>query len=128
MEDLVKQTKIKYGVYKNGQLHTFLKNSNDTVYKKMFMHMINEETFQTSATDAVNKSRKGGFAYLTETPILEYHNSLEPCNTMLVENLMEAKSYGFALPKNSELTTNLSVNILKVSIFQKTYKKKYFSV
>ena len=90
--------------------------------------MINEETFQTSATDAVNKSRKGGFAYLTETPILEYHNSLEPCNTMLVENLMEAKSYGFALPKNSELTTNLSVNILKVSIFQKTYKKKYFSV
>jgi hypothetical protein len=33
---------------------------------------------------------------------------------MLVKHLLETKSYGFALPKNSELTTNLSVNILNV--------------
>ena len=71
-------------------------------------------TFATGAGEAVKKARAGGFAYITEEPILEYYNSLNPCNTMLVNHLLEAKSYGFALPKNSELTTNLSVNILKV--------------
>ena len=115
LEDLAKQDEIKYGVYKGGQIHTFLKqNSNDTVYKKMVAHMTRFNTFAASASVGVEKSRKGGFAYITEDPILEYYNSRSPCNTMLVKHLLEAKSYGFALPKNSELTTNLSVNILKL--------------
>ena len=74
-----------------------------------------ENTFATGADSAVKRARKGGFAYITEEPILEYYNSRSPCDTMLVKHLLEAKSYGFALPKNSELTTNLSVNILDVS-------------
>jgi hypothetical protein len=72
-------------------------------------------SFATSAKKGVEKARKGGFAYITEEPILEYYNSISPCNTMLVKQLLEAKSYGFALTKNSELTNKLSVNILKVS-------------
>ena len=71
-------------------------------------------SFATSAKKGVEKARKGGFAYITEEPILEYYNSISPCNTMLVKQLLEAKSYGFALTKNSELTNKLSVNILKV--------------
>ena len=115
LEDLAKQNKIKYGVYKGGQIHTFLKqNSNDTVYKKMVAHMTRFNTFAASASVGVEKARNAGFAYITEDPILEYYNSRSPCNTMLVKGLLEAKSYGFALPKNSELTTNLSVNILNL--------------
>ncbi|XP_028402601.1 glutamate receptor 2-like [Dendronephthya gigantea] len=113
LEDLSKQNKVKYGVLKGGQIHRFLEqNSNDTVYKKMILHMKKENSFATGADSAVKRARKGGFAYITEEPILEYYNSRSPCDTMLVKHLLEAKSYGFALPKNSELTTNLSVNIL----------------
>ena len=72
-------------------------------------------TFAAGAAVGVERARKGGFAYITEDPILEYYNSRNPCNTMLVKHLLETKSYGFALPKNSELTTNFSINILNVS-------------
>ena len=98
-----------------GQTHTFLENSNDPIHKKMILHMEKFNSFVKKSTLAVDKARSGGYAYLTETPILEYHNSKKPCNTMLVKHLLESKSYGFALPKNSELTTSLSVNILKVT-------------
>ena len=84
----------------------------------MINDMTTRDSFASGASEGVKRARKGKFAYLTETPILEYYNSQEPCNTMLVKNLLEAKSYGFALPKNSELTTSLSVNILKVKLME----------
>ncbi|CAB3985655.1 glutamate receptor 2-like isoform X1 [Paramuricea clavata] len=114
LEDLSKQSKIKYGVLKGGQIHNFLRRSNDTVYKKMVTDMTRFNSFANGASKGVKKARKGGFAYITEEPILEYYNSRSPCNTMLVKQLLEAKSYGFALAKNSELTNKLSVNILKL--------------
>ena len=95
------------------------------MWKHLTCFYFRYNTFASSAVEAVEQARKGGFAYITEEPILEYYNSLSPCNTILVNQLLEAKSYGFALPKNSELTTNLSVNILKVRwIFFKQCTKK----
>ena len=62
------------------------------------------------------KVRKGGFAYLTDEPYLDYYNKKSPCNTMMLKNLLEAKSYGIGLERNSDLTNQFSVEILKVII------------
>ncbi len=69
-----------------------------------------------SSKTGVKRAREGGYAYITETPILDYYNNQKPCNTMLVRKLFEVKSYGFGLPKNSEHTNELSVAILKVNM------------
>ena len=113
LEDLVK-SKIKYGVLKDGQLFTFLRDSKSPTHRKMFSHITEVETTVNGSKAGVARARRGGYAYLTEIPILEYWSSRRPCNTMLVKNLLEVKSYGFGLPKNSENTNVLSVNILKV--------------
>lgn len=83
----------------------------------MYTIYFRHNTFAERSASGVERARNGGFAYITEEPILDYYNTRSPCNTMLVKHLFEAKSYGFALQKNSELTTSLSVNILKVRIF-----------
>ena len=84
------------------------------IHKKMVSH-INEQDSAMGSKAGVKRARSGGYAYITEMPILEYQNNQKPCNTMLVENLFEVKSYGFGLTKNSEHTNELSVAILKVN-------------
>ena len=40
----------------------------------------------------------------------------EPCNTMLLNNLLEPKSYGIAMQRDSPHTKRFSVAILQVSL------------
>lgn len=114
MEDLAKQKEIKYGVLNGGSLYAFFKQSQVGTYQTMFHTMKTGNTFVNSTIEGVEKVRQGGFAYLTDGPYLDYYNSRNPCNTMMLENLLEAKSYGIALQRNSELTNPFSVAILKV--------------
>lgn len=97
-----------------GSLYTFFSQSEVEIYEKMFNRMKSQATFVNSTKEGVQKVREGGFAYLTDGPYLDYYNSREPCNTMMLENLLEAKSYGIALQRNSELTNQFSVAILQV--------------
>lgn len=105
---------LTYGVERDGQNHNFLKTSRLPIHKKMVSHMNERDSTMTSSTKGVELARGGEYAFITETPILQHFNNLQPCDTMLVGNLFQTKSYGFGLPKNSEYTNTLSVEILKV--------------
>lgn len=72
-------------------------------------------TFVNSTKDGVARVRQGGFAYLTDEPYLDYYNMKDPCDTMMLKNLLEAKSYGIGLQRYSDLTNQFSVAILEVS-------------
>ena len=82
----------------------------------MYNTMKKSNTFVNSTKDGVAKVREGGFAYLTDEPYLDYYDKKSPCNTMMLKNLLEAKSYGIGLQRNSDLTNHFSVEILKVII------------
>jgi hypothetical protein len=49
------------------------------------------------------KKSKGKYAYLLESPLNEYENSKEPCDTMKVGPNLNSKGYGIATRKNSPL-------------------------
>lgn len=115
LSDLVKSDLI-YGVEKDGQNQKFLESSKRPIHKQMVNHINEYDSAMSSSKQGVQRARGGGYAYITETPILEYYNNQKPCNTMLVRKLFEVKSYGFGLPKNSEHTNALSVAILKVRL------------
>jgi hypothetical protein len=115
LDDLVYKSNLMYGMEKEGQNIDFLKASKQPIHKKMISHINEKDTAMTSSRAGVARARLGGYAYISETPILEYYNNQKPCNTMLVGDLFEVKSYGFGLTKNSEHTNALSVAILKVS-------------
>lgn len=116
LDELANQKKIKYGVLNGGSLYNFFKTSEVQTYKKMFQTMDSDKSFVNSTKEGVQRVREGGFAYLTDGPYLDYHNRRKPCNTMMLENLLEAKSYGIALQRNSELTNQFSVAILEVIV------------
>ncbi len=116
LEDLAKQDEIEYGVLDGGQTQSFFKNSKIPLYRKMFGQMESKQTFAKSTSSAILAVRHGRYAYLTEHPMLSYHNQQKPCDTVLLKNLLEAKSYGLGLRIDSEWTNPLSVQILKVSL------------
>lgn len=84
----------------------------------MFGRMKTLNTFVPSTKVGVNISRQGNFAYLTDQPSLDYYNQRKPCNTMLVKNLLDAKSYAIGLQRNSEWTNKISVTILEVNNYE----------
>merc|ERR1712048_121607 len=71
-------------------------------------------TFETSTREALEKVRTGAKAYLSEDPILYYAHQRRPCNTHVIRNLLEAKSYGLILQRQSEWTNPISVEILNL--------------
>ena len=124
LEDLANQNKIKYGVLSGGSLSTFFKNSEVENYRKMYNTMKKGNTFVNSTKNGVARVREGDFAYLTDEPYLDYYDKKKPCNTMMLKNLLEAKSYGIGLQINSDLTNLFSVRILKVIIIDVTFIAK----
>lgn len=109
------QSETKYGVLNNGSVQKFFQNSEDPLYMKMFSHMREHKTFVDATSEGVKKARSENYAYITEQPYLEYYNQQKPCNTRLLNNLLQAKGYGIGLQQNSPYTNRISVAILAVS-------------
>ena len=115
LEELENQNETKYGVLSNGSVQKFFKESEDPLYRKMFSHMREHQTFVNATSEGVKKARSEDYAYITEQPYLEYYNQQKPCNTRLLNNLLQAKAYGIGLQQNSPYTNRISVAILAVS-------------
>ena len=96
-------------------MQKFFQKSKDPLYKRMFTHMTLEKTFVDSTKDGVKKARSENYAYITEQPYLEYYNQQKPCNTRLLDNLLQTQGYGIGLQQNSPYTNKISVAILGVS-------------
>ena len=77
--------------------------------------MRDHKTAVQSTAEGVRKARTEKYAYITEKPYLEYYDQQKPCNTRLLNNLLQAKGYGIALQGNSPYTNEISVAILEVS-------------
>lgn len=114
LEALANQDKIKYGVMKGGSVMTFFENSEDSLYRKMFSHMREYKTFVDGTRAGVERARNEQYAYITEYPYLEYYNQQKPCNTRLLKNLIQTKSYGIGLQRNSPYTNRITVGILNL--------------
>lgn len=104
-------------------MQKFFKESEDPLYLKMFLHMREHQTFMNATSEGVRKARNEDYAYITEQPYLEYYNQQKPCNTRLLKNLLQAKSYGIGLQQNSPYTNRISVAILAVS--EKLFDLRY---
>lgn len=115
LEELENQNNTKYGVLSNGSVQKFFKESEDPLHLKMYSHMREHQTFVNATSEGVKKARSEDYAYITEQPYLEYYNQQKPCNTRLLNNLLQAKGYGIGLQQNSPYTNRISVAILAVS-------------
>lgn len=100
-EDLAKQTEIKYGTMKDGSTQSFFENAKDPLYSKMwsFMKTEKDSVFVKNNDVGVEMVKAGGYAYLAESPFVEYKIERE-CNLMQVGGFIgDSKGYGIGFPR-----------------------------
>ena len=132
VEDLAKQTEIRYGTLKGGSTMAFFNKSTLTTFKRMwnFMQQHKDDVFVTSNREGIEKVRrsKGKFAFLLESTLNEYVNERQPCNTMRIGENIDAKGYGIATPLGSDLREAINIAVLELteSGFLDRLKQKWY--
>ena len=111
VEDLAKQTKIKYGCLESGSTNTFFKDATDETYQKLYrvMSQNSDEVMMSSNKDGIDKVLldQGSYAFFMESTTIEYVVE-RYCNLQQIGGLLDSKSYGIAVQQgksNSVLPT-----------------------
>ncbi|KAM7352229.1 glutamate receptor IIB [Cochliomyia hominivorax] len=132
LHDLVDQNKVQFGTVKGGSTSQLFSESNETVYRLAWNKMISfkPEAFTASNKEGMDrvKRSKGRYAFLLETPILQYYEQRN-CELMHIGEPFGEKHYGIAVPLNAPFRSNISVGILKLSEKGVLYtlKNKWFN-
>nr|QGW50286.1 gustatory receptor 31 [Chouioia cunea] len=115
VEDLAKQTKISYGAVKGGATYSFFKNSNTSLYQRIFNSMTDTKptVFTSTNEEGVDRVIKGKrkYAFFMESTTIEYQVERH-CELQMVGTLLDNKGYGIAMPPNSPYRTMISTAIL----------------
>ncbi len=119
VEDLAKQTEIRYGTVRGGSTMAFFNKSSLITLKRMwnFMQQYKDDVFVTSNREGIEKVRraKGKFAFLLESTLNEYVNERLPCDTMRIGENIDAKGYGIATPLGSDLREAINIAVLELT-------------
>lgn len=107
VEDLAKDGKIKYGLVLGGSTETFFRESNMSIYQKMWARMEHTENVFVEDNEAgierVKQSNRG-YAFLMESSTIEYITHTE-CNLTRIGSWLDSKAYGIGMPM-SKFSTN----------------------
>ncbi|TKR67521.1 hypothetical protein L596_023665 [Steinernema carpocapsae] len=116
VEDLAKQTKIKYGIQGGGSTSQFFKYSSVQIYQRMWRYMESQvpTVFTSTYAEGIERVRnhKGRYAFLLEATANEYANTRKPCDTMKVGANLNSVGYGVATPFGSEYKDHINLAIL----------------
>ena len=132
VEDLAKQTEIRYGTLRGGSTMAFFNKSTLTTFKRMwnFMQQHRDDVFVSSNREGIDKVRrsKGKFAFLLESTMNEYVNEQLPCDTMRIGENIDAKGYGIATPLGSDLREAINIAVLDLteSGFLERLRQKWY--
>ena len=105
VDDLAKQTKIKYGCLQSGSTNSFFKESKTETYQKLYRVMSENENevMMTSNKDGIDKviMEQGSYAFFMESTTIEYVIERH-CNLQQIGGLLDSKSYGIAVQQGKE--------------------------
>uniref|UniRef100_A0A0A9XVL7 Glutamate receptor 1 n=3 Tax=Lygus hesperus TaxID=30085 RepID=A0A0A9XVL7_LYGHE len=117
VEALAMQNKIKYGGLAGGSTLNFFKDSNNSLYQKMWsvMESARPSVFTKSNDEGVERVLKGNrqYAFFMESTSIEYQMA-KHCELMQVGGTLDSKGYGIAMPFNSPYRIAISGAVLKM--------------
>ncbi|XP_013112934.2 glutamate receptor ionotropic, kainate 2 [Stomoxys calcitrans] len=132
VEDLAKQSAVKFGTIQGGSTYTLFSESNETTFRLAYNMMQSEEPSVYTKTNDEGVERvlknNGTYMFLMETTSLEY-NTERNCKLKMLGETFGEKHYAIAVPFGAEYRSNLSVAILKLGELGKLFelKKKWWS-
>ncbi|XP_077430982.1 glutamate receptor ionotropic, kainate 3 isoform X2 [Vanacampus margaritifer] len=114
-DDIAKQTKIEYGVVRDGATMTFFKKSKVSTFEKMWAFMSSKPSTSLvkSIEDGIQRVLKSDYALIMESTTINYitrHN----CNLTQVGGLIDSKGYGIGTPLGSPYRDKISIAILNI--------------
>uniref|UniRef100_A0A4W4HI45 Glutamate receptor n=1 Tax=Electrophorus electricus TaxID=8005 RepID=A0A4W4HI45_ELEEL len=114
-DDLAKQTKIEYGVVKDGATMSFFKKSKVSTFEKMWAFMSSKQStsFVKSIEDGTQRVLKSDYALLMESTTIEYVTRRN-CNLTQVGGIIDSKGYGIGTPKGSPYRDKVTIAILSL--------------
>uniref|UniRef100_A0A8C2HEF7 Glutamate receptor n=1 Tax=Cyprinus carpio TaxID=7962 RepID=A0A8C2HEF7_CYPCA len=114
-DDLAKQTKIEYGVVKDGATMSFFKKSRVSTFEKMWAFMSSRQStsFVKSIEDGIQRVLKSDYALLMESTTIEYVTRIN-CNLTQVGGIIDSKGYGIGTPKGSPYRDKITIAILGI--------------
>jgi len=114
-EDLARQKEIAYGTLSGGSTMTFFRDSKIKTYQKMwdYMEYKKPSVFVKNYDEGVKRVKKGNYAFLMESTMLDYVVQRD-CNLTQIGGLLDSKGYGIATPKGSKWRDPLSLAILEL--------------
>ncbi|KAL5962275.1 Glutamate receptor ionotropic kainate 2 [Taenia solium] len=113
VEDLVAQTKIKYGTLQSGSSHDFFKYSRIPVFQRMWEFMSKNDVFVQNTEEGIERVLKGDYVFVLESSWNEFYNKRD-CRLMQIGRLLDSKGYGIGLQQGSPYRDPISESILKL--------------
>uniref|UniRef100_A0A8C6WYG3 Glutamate receptor n=1 Tax=Neogobius melanostomus TaxID=47308 RepID=A0A8C6WYG3_9GOBI len=114
-DDIARQTKIEYGVVKDGATMSFFKKSKVSTFEKMwaFMSSRPSTSLVKSIEDGVQRVLKSDYALIMESTTIDYITQRN-CNLTQVGGLFDSKGYGIGTPLGSPYRDKISIAILNI--------------
>uniref|UniRef100_A0A3P8S6H6 Glutamate receptor n=1 Tax=Amphiprion percula TaxID=161767 RepID=A0A3P8S6H6_AMPPE len=114
-DDIAKQTKIEYGVVKDGATMTFFKKSRVSTFEKMwaFMSSRPRTSLVKSIEDGIQRVLKSDYALITESTTIDYITRRN-CNLTRVGGIIDSKGYGIGTPLGSPYRDKITIAILSI--------------
>uniref|UniRef100_A0A4W6DK27 Glutamate receptor n=1 Tax=Lates calcarifer TaxID=8187 RepID=A0A4W6DK27_LATCA len=114
-DDIAKQTKIEYGVVKDGATMTFFKKSKVSTFEKMWAFMSSKPSTSLvkSIEDGIQRVLKSDYALIMESTTIDYITRRN-CNLTQVGGLIDSKGYGIGTPLGSPYRDKITIAILSI--------------
>ncbi|XP_065222052.1 glutamate receptor ionotropic, kainate 2-like isoform X2 [Planococcus citri] len=115
VEDLANQDAVKYGCVQKGATFEFFKNTNDSLYQRMWatMESANPSVFTENNDKGVERvmNSRHKYAFFMESSSIKFEIQTK-CGLTQIGSLLDSKFYGIALPMSSSYKDALSGGIL----------------
>ncbi|XP_071386907.1 glutamate receptor ionotropic, kainate 3 [Centroberyx affinis] len=114
-DDIAKQTKIEYGVVKDGATMSFFKKSKVSTFEKMWAFMSSKPSTSLvkSIEDGIQRVLKSDYALLMESTTIDYITRRN-CNLTQVGGIIDSKGYGIGTPLGSPYRDKITIAILSI--------------
>ncbi|KAK6326114.1 hypothetical protein J4Q44_G00017590 [Coregonus suidteri] len=114
-DDIAKQTKIEYGVVKDGATMSFFKKSKVSTFEKMWAFMSSKQSTSLvkSIEDGIQRVLKSDYALLMESTTIDYITR-QNCNLTQVGGIIDSKGYGIGTPMGSPYRDKVTIAILSI--------------
>ena len=130
IQELLKQSDIRYGTIKSGMLVRSFRTANDTFYRQLWTRMRNftPTVFMDTNELGIERVRasKGKYAYILPDSIGDYISRKSPCDLIATDKFLMKRDFALAVRKGSGLLEQLNraLDILKNNgVLEQLYDK-----